>query len=67
MPEPEVARQRPAERPQASARRKYEGLAGGGCVNSRAVQWPFDYAVAMIVAMVLIAVLAYNEWVERHP
>ena len=32
-------------------------------VNTAPVQWPFDYTFAVVVAVLLIVVLAYDEWV----
>jgi hypothetical protein len=29
------------------------------------VQWPADYAIAILLAAILIAVLAYDGWVGR--
>ena len=40
-------------------------LAQDQYVNTAAVQWPLDYTVAVMVAVILIGVLAYDGWVGR--
>ena len=35
-------------------------------VNCTVVQWPLTYTIAMVLALMLIAVLAYDGWIGRR-